>query len=61
VVERHRDDVGLEALERHDRAHVGRAFNRDRVAGIEECLPEQLQRLDRAAGHHQPALLGPRV
>ena len=53
VVERHDLDLRREAPERHQRAEVGRAFDHDGVARVEERLAGELERLDRAARDHQ--------
>ena len=49
VVEGDSDDVGFEALEGHDPAQVSRRLDDDRVAIVDEGLPDELERLDRAA------------
>ena len=53
LVERNGDEHRLEAAERLNRAEVGRAFDGDGVTGVEERLPDQLERLDCAARDHQ--------
>ena len=58
LVERHGDEARLEAPERLDRAQVRRPLDDDEVAGVEERLPDQLQRLDRAARDRQLVLGG---
>ena len=52
LVDRNRDDVRLEAAERHDRAEVRRRLDDHDVAAVEERLPDELERLDRAARDH---------
>ena len=56
----HRDTehVGLEALERHDGSQVRGGLDGGPVAGIQERLAHQLERLDAAARHQQLILAG---
>src|SRR5439155_13982111 len=61
LVERHGDDVGLEAVERHDRADVGRALDQDGVSGVEERLGDELERLDPTARDQQLVVARPRA
>src|SRR5687768_10675998 len=49
VVERDAHDLGLEALESHDGAEVGRRLHSDGVAAVDEDLADELERLDCAA------------
>jgi hypothetical protein len=50
VVHRHAADLGLVRRERLQGADVGRALGDDDVAGIEERLAEQIERLLSAGG-----------
>ena len=59
LVDRDTLDERLEALERHDRAQVGRRLDEDAVALVDERLAEELERLDRAAREHELALPRP--
>ena len=43
LVERHRDDVRLEAAEGHDRAEIRRCLDHDEVATVEERLADELE------------------
>ena len=58
VVQRNGDERRLEAPERLDRAQVGRTLDDDDVAGVQERLADQLERLDRAARDQQLVLGG---
>jgi hypothetical protein len=53
LVERHRNHLGLEAAEGHDRAQIRRPFDHHDVAAVEERLADKLERLDRAARDQQ--------
>jgi hypothetical protein len=57
VIERDAHDLGLEALEGHHGAEVGRRLHRDGVAAIDEDLADELERLDCAA-REEELLLG---
>ena len=59
LVEGDRDEFRLEAAERLDRAEVGRSLDDDHVCRIEECFPDELERLDSAARDQQFVLRGP--
>src|SRR5829696_1112480 len=59
LVERHCGERRLEAPERLDRAEVGGAFDDDDVTGVEVRLPDQLERLDRAARDQELVVGGP--
>ena len=52
------DQRRLEAPERLDRAEVGGGFDDDEVAGVEERLADELERLDRAARDHELVVCG---
>ena len=53
LIQRNGEERRLEASKRLDRAEVGRAFDDDEIAGVEERLGDQFERLDRAARDQQ--------
>ncbi|OQA38150.1 MAG: hypothetical protein BWY52_03295 [Chloroflexi bacterium ADurb.Bin325] len=59
VVLRHRDIVGLVGVPRLQRAQIGRLLYQHPVAGVDQHLADQIQRLLSAAGDQHVARLGP--